>query len=409
MRSVMSCANSIPNPACLIRLLCASLLFSANLRAQQPAPTPSQLPDAPSTSVISGTVTDAQEATISSARITLENVNDKTLRTTESSGNGAFSFPTVAPGKYLIRITAPGFASWKIEDIVINFGENLILPPVVLGVMKSIKSTVDAITQEDLAEEQISAEAKQRIIGILPNFYVSYVSNAAPLTRKQKFKLALKVTVDPVTFLTTGVTAGIEQWQGDFAGYGQGFSGYARRYGATYGDRVTSTFFGAALLPSLLHQDPRYFYKGKGKIINRALYAISTVVICKGEQTDTGNPTTPTSSATSPPAASQASTIPTARSTTPRSRSTTSSSASAQALSEPSSRSSSSSTSPTAYRPHHQFTHHRLRQTNNLPISYFHKPAPPHHAPPSPHRCTKTESLAQSPQASAKPRNPPSA
>jgi len=83
--------------------------------------------------------------------------------------------------------------------------------------------------------------------------------------------------------VTTGVTAGIEQWQGDFPGYGQGFSGYAKRYGATYGDRITSTFFGAALLPSLLHQDPRYFYRGKGHVVTRALYAISTVVICKGD------------------------------------------------------------------------------------------------------------------------------
>ena len=165
---------------------------------------------------------------------------------------------------------------------MIRAGENFVLPPILLGV-ESISSTVDAITQEDLAEQQISAEVKQRIIGVLPNFYVSYIPDAAPLTRKQKFKLAVKVSVDPVTFLTTGVTAGIEQWQGDFSGYGDGFSGYARRYGATYGDRITSTFFGAALLPSLLHQDPRYFYRGKGRVITRALYAISTVVICKGD------------------------------------------------------------------------------------------------------------------------------
>lgn len=258
-------------------------LFSASLRAQQLAPAqPSQLPDAPSTSVISGTVTDTQEATISTAHISLENSDGKTLRITQSDNTGTFSFTAVSPGKYLIRITAPGFASWKIEDVSIHYSQDLVLPPIVLGV-ESIESTIDAITREDLAEQQISAEVKQRILGILPNFYVSYIPDAVPLTRKQKFKLALKVTVDPVTFFTTGVTAGVEQWQGDFAGYGDGFSGYAKRYGATYGDRVTSTFFGAALLPSLLHQDPRYFYKGRGKIINRALYAMSTVVICKGD------------------------------------------------------------------------------------------------------------------------------
>ena len=264
-------------------LLCAGLLLGTNLCAQQiPATLTPQLPDAPSTSVLSGTVTDVTEAIIANAHITLEDTETKITRATQSDVTGAFSFVAVPPGRYLVKITAPGFAPWKIEDVTIRAGENVILPPILLGV-ESINSTVDAITQEDLAEQQISAEVKQRIIGVLPNFYVSYISNAAPLTRKQKFKLALKVSVDPVTYFTTGVTASIEQWQGDFAGYGQGFSGYAKRYGATYGDRLTSTMLGAAVLPSFLHQDPRYFYKGTGSIPRRALYAISTVVICKGD------------------------------------------------------------------------------------------------------------------------------
>jgi hypothetical protein len=283
----MRCPNSWRKPATRSILLVALLLFgdhcATKLLAQQSQTTPvAQLPDAPSVSVLSGTVTDTDEAIIANAHITLEETDTKTTLTTQSDGAGAFSFFAVPPGKYLVKITAPNFAPWKIEDVVIRPGQNLFLPPILLGV-ESISSTVDAITQEDLAEQQISAEVKQRIIGVLPNFYVSYLPNAAPLTRKQKFKLALKVSVDPVTFLTTGVTASIEQAQNDFSGYGEGFGGYAKRYGATYGDRLTSTFFGAALLPSLLHQDPRYFYRGKGKIINRALYAISTVVICKGD------------------------------------------------------------------------------------------------------------------------------
>jgi hypothetical protein len=278
----MWCANS-NNKARQAAFLCVLLLMTlraANVLAQQiPAV---QLPDAPSMSVLSGTVTDTDEAFIPNAHITLEESQTKTVRTTQSDAAGAFTFLAVPPGEYLVKIIAPGFASWKIEDVVVRAGENVLLPPILLGV-ESISSTVDAITQEDLAEQQISAEVKQRILGVLPNFYVSYIPNAAPLTRRQKFKLALKVTVDPVTFLTTGITAGIEQAQNNFSGYGDGFGGYAKRYGATYGDRLTSTFFGAALLPSLLHQDPRYFYMGKGKVIHRALYAISTVVICKGD------------------------------------------------------------------------------------------------------------------------------
>jgi hypothetical protein len=177
---------------------------------------------------------------------------------------------------------------------------------------------------EDLAEQQISAEMKQRIIGVLPNFYVSYIPNAAPLTRKQKFKLALKVTVDPVTFFTTGVTAGIEQWQGDFSGYGQGFSGYAKRYGATYGDRVASTFFGAALLPSLLHQDPRYFYREAKGTLLPAPSTRSPPSSSAKATTATGSQTTQTFSAIWPRAAFPRFTTPTAKNMTLRSPLTTS-------------------------------------------------------------------------------------
>ena len=93
----------------------------------------------------------------------------------------------------------------------------------------------------------------------------------------------LVVSRDHVTFFTTGVTAGIEQWQNDLKGYGQGAAGYGSRFGAAYGDKLSATFLGAAFFPSLLRQDPRYFYRGHGNVIVRALYAASTVVICKGD------------------------------------------------------------------------------------------------------------------------------
>ena len=232
---------------------------------------------------VSGSVTDTDKAAIPGALIELGDATGKSLRTVLSDGAGVYSFGAVSPGQYMVRISAKGFATWKIKDvIVLQAGEKFAVPPVELGV-ESIETSVTAITVEDLAEQQITAEMHQRILGVLPNFYVSYVADAAPLTRKQKFKLAARVSTDPLTFLTTGVTAGIEQAQGDFSGYGPGFEGYASRYGATYGDRLTSTMLGAALLPSLLHQDPRYFYRGHGRIVVRALYAISTVAVCKGD------------------------------------------------------------------------------------------------------------------------------
>jgi len=296
------------------RLVCAaSLLFcvsASRLQSQQASP-PEQLPDArqiesaqppdqdqppspqPHTAIqppeigatgsVAGVVTDINGAAVANAQVALQEEESNTIRTAPADAHGVFEFSSVPEGRYLVRINAPGFASWKIKDIlIVHEGEDVVVPTVQLGV-ESITTTVNAISVEDLAEQQITTEVHQRILGVLPNFYVSYVADAAPLTRKQKFKLAVHVSVDPVTYFTTGVTAGVEQWQGDFAGYGQEFSGYAERYAATYGNRLGATFLGAAALPSLLHQDPRYFYRGHGRVIVRALYAISTVAICKGD------------------------------------------------------------------------------------------------------------------------------
>ena len=80
-----------------------------------------------------------------------------------------------------------------------------------------------------------------------------------------------------------GGAAGIEQAENEFSGYGQGAQGYAKRFGAGYADTVSGTFIGGAILPSLLKQDPRYFYKGTGSKRARALYAIANAFICKGD------------------------------------------------------------------------------------------------------------------------------
>jgi hypothetical protein len=243
-----------------------------------------QLPSAPGTpGIINGTITDTDGAAIPNAQIALELPATKvTLLTKPTDTAGAFQLAPVPPGTYRVRIKAAGFSPWKVEDIAVRPGESVTLIPIELGV-EAIDSMVDAITVEDLAEQQITAEEHQRILGVLPNFFVSYVPNAQPLTRRQKFKLALVVSRDPITFGTTAITAGIEQAQGDLAGYGPGITGYASRFAAAYGDHLSATFLGSAFFPSIFRQDPRYFYNGHGSVLHRALYAISTVVICKGD------------------------------------------------------------------------------------------------------------------------------
>jgi hypothetical protein len=89
--------------------------------------------------------------------------------------------------------------------------------------------------------------------------------------------------IDPITLLSTGFFAGIEQAQNSFSSYGEGAEGYGKRFAANYADNVIGTMIGAAMLPSLLKQDPRYFYKGTGSKRSRVGYAVAMSVVCKGD------------------------------------------------------------------------------------------------------------------------------
>jgi hypothetical protein len=152
-----------------------------------------------------------------------------------------------------------------------------------LNVASSVTEVQVGLTQQEVAQEQIKIEEKQRVLGIIPNFYVSYVPNAAPLDTKQKFELAGRTIIDPFTLVVVAGTAGVQQAQNHFIGYGQGLQGYGKRFGANYADATVGTLIGGAILPSILKQDPRYFYKGTGTFHSRFLYAISMSFICKGD------------------------------------------------------------------------------------------------------------------------------
>lgn len=199
-----------------------------------------------------------------------------------SGDDGQFTFASVTPGKFQLSVSAQGFAT-EIATGIVKPGETFTVPPITLAVATEITKVEVVVPRVEVAEAEIQAEEKQRVLGVIPNFYVSYIPDAAPLTSKQKFGLAWKSSIDPVTFLIVGGIAGVEQWQNDLSGYGQGAQGYAKRFGANYADTLTSTFIGGAILPSLLKQDPRYFYKGTGTTRSRVLYALSMSVVCRGD------------------------------------------------------------------------------------------------------------------------------
>ncbi len=104
-----------------------------------------------------------------------------------------------------------------------------------------------------------------------------------PLTTKMKYQLAVKASTDAVTIGAAGFIAGIDQAADSTPNYVQGAKGYGQRFGATYADGVSGILIGGAILPSLLHQDPRYFYQGTGTNKSRALHAISAPFWAKGD------------------------------------------------------------------------------------------------------------------------------
>jgi len=260
----------------------------AHLFAADPPNSPSpQLPApiAVPTGTIAGTLTDRDGAFIAGASITLIRdpqtpVAGPASSTAISTPEGRFAFPGIPPGPFRLSVAGAGFAPQQTAG-ELHPGESLELP--VISLMPGSTTSIDVTaSQTQIAEAQINQEEKQRVVGVFPNFYVSYLSDPVSLDPRQKFELAARTLIDPVSFVLNGVVAGIQQADNTYS-WGQGAQGYGKRFAAAYGTFLTGTLIGNAALPILLKQDPRYFYKGTGSIHSRVLYALANAVICKGD------------------------------------------------------------------------------------------------------------------------------
>jgi hypothetical protein len=253
-----------------------SLLLSTLAIAQQP------LPNAPSMGTIEGTVLDVTGAVVPNATVVLKGSDPRDQRTTRSGNTGSFKFDGVPSGRpYQVVVRAAGLKVWSSRSIVLQPRQFLILTGITLGVA-NVQTSVNAVTQEQVATEQVKIAETQRIVGFIPNFYVSYEENPVPLTSKLKFHLALRALVDPVTFAGFGLNAAIYQ-ASNYPSYDQGAKGFGQRLGATFAGGYTNVLVGDAVLPSLLHQDPRYFYQRTGTTKSRLWHAISSTFVSKGD------------------------------------------------------------------------------------------------------------------------------
>jgi hypothetical protein len=259
-------------------------------RSLPDAPTPNsgpqnsaqQTPPAEGSASVAGTVLDGSGATVSGADVSLMQGDGTRLHAMVSETNGEFSFTKIAPGSYLVTVYAKGFAPFTTGEFVVAVRQAYEIPDVSLSVATAnIEVTVRPT--ELIAAEQIRAEEKQRLIGFFPNFYTSYIYDAAPLTAKQKFSLATRGTFDPVAMIGIGFAAGIEQATNAYAGYGQGAAGYSKRFAAKFIDGRSSDFLTHAVFPALLHQDPRYYYQGSGSVKSRFMHAVTSAFLARSD------------------------------------------------------------------------------------------------------------------------------
>jgi hypothetical protein len=263
------------------RLLPDAPLPNSGLVPKDPARRP--ISSEGSASVL-GIVLDVSGASVSGAQVNLMHQDGTELHTIVSEADGGFNFTKIPAGSYLVIVNAKDFATFTSAEFAIAEQQIYEVPSVSLSVAAA-NMAVTVHPTEFIAAEQIRAAEKQRLMGVIPNFYTSYTFDAAPLTAKQKFLFAVRGTFDPVSMVGVAFGAGIEQATNAYAGYGQGAAGYGKRFAAKFADGRSSDFLTHAVFPSLLHQDPRYYYLGSGSIKARVAHAVGSAFFTR---TDNG-------------------------------------------------------------------------------------------------------------------------
>lgn len=295
----VGCAGiSLCSRAALLALAVAAVTLTAAAGAQQlgfdgpavaedpgmaagalAAPAKQPPPDPKENGALYGTVLDSNGGIIAGATVELSGAAS---RTTASDASGNFSFTRLPSGTFSVNVSRAGMNAKQVPGVALRPGGVRFLPPVVLQVAASTSIKVYA-NPEQLAEEQLQLQLNQKVMGFLPNYFSSYDWNAVHLWPRQKFRVSFSSKIDPITFVIVAGEAGVEQYYGRFPGYGSGVTGYAKRYGADYATDFIGTMIGGAILPSLLHQDPRYFYKGTGGTRSRAFYALTRALIVRND------------------------------------------------------------------------------------------------------------------------------
>jgi hypothetical protein len=236
-----------------------------------------------SDSTISGTVLDENGDVLQGALVRLSKQGvPAPLTEVRSGATGEFEFTAVAPGTYTVTASGKGMTTFVSNPIDLHASQSVFVPNVVLRVAAAATS-ITVTDRTEASIEQVEIAEQQRVFKVFPNFYSSYDWNAPPMLAKQKYQLAVRTLIDPVTFLSTAGIAGAEQYENVFPSFGGGIEGYGKRYGAAYATHASGELLTRAVFPSIFHSDPRFFIMGRGSAQARAIHAIASTFVTRGD------------------------------------------------------------------------------------------------------------------------------
>jgi hypothetical protein len=188
------------------------------------------------TGSVHGVVVDREGSVCEGAHVSLAPAASA-AKTAISGSDGRFVFGDLPAGAFTLTFSSEGFTTQVITG-VLHPGESYEAPPVRLLVTTAQSEVHVSASQKEVAQELFKEEEEQRVLGVIPNFYVAYAPDAPPLTSRQKFHLAWRSSIDPITLMATGFFAGVEQADNSFSAYGQGAQGYGKRFAANYADNL---------------------------------------------------------------------------------------------------------------------------------------------------------------------------
>jgi len=179
----------------------------------------------------------------------------------------------MAPALFVCAMVAP-VAAWGQEE-----DENLQVEQALLDPSAEAPAAAPVVQPS-----RASGTSNDRLFNVLPNFLtLENAGQLPPLTVSGKFQVVARGTFDYVQIPWYGLLAGLSQAQNSEPGYGHGAAGYGKRYGAYVADGTIENFMVGAVLPSVLHQDPRFYQSSNGRFLHRLGYAVSRIAVTRGD------------------------------------------------------------------------------------------------------------------------------